>query len=157
MTTPRRRDGEAASGRPRPGRRRRRSRPMPKWLRQAEDLDQIGKARCLLVLDVLLLLQLLQLLRKDLQQLNDLLQGLRDVRTLCRERPLRAEERRAVRVELLRGIAERRSNAECGSNHVNSFVTGIARRMIATSPRAAVATCVPEGLRENRRKLGGAA
>lgn len=52
MTTRRRRGGEAASGSPRPGRRRR-PRPMPKWLRQAQDLDQIGKARCLLVLDVL--------------------------------------------------------------------------------------------------------
>jgi hypothetical protein len=28
-------------------------RSTPKWLRQAQDLDQIGKARCLLVLDVL--------------------------------------------------------------------------------------------------------
>jgi hypothetical protein len=52
MTTPRRRGGEAASGSARPGRRRR-ARPTPKWLRQAQDLDQIGKARCLLVLDVL--------------------------------------------------------------------------------------------------------
>ena len=51
MTTRRQRGGEAASGSPR--RRRRRPRPTPKWLRQAEDLDQIGKARCLLVLDVL--------------------------------------------------------------------------------------------------------
>ncbi len=48
MATPRRRGGEVGSGR-----RRRRPRPTPKWLRQAEDLDQIAKARCLLVLDVL--------------------------------------------------------------------------------------------------------
>jgi hypothetical protein len=49
MPIPRRRGGEAASSRPR----RRRPRPTPKWLRQAQDLDAIGKARCLLVLDVL--------------------------------------------------------------------------------------------------------
>lgn len=51
MAIPRQRGGEAASGRPRL--RRRRPRPTPKWLRQAEDLDQIARARCLLVLDVL--------------------------------------------------------------------------------------------------------
>ena len=74
----------------------------------------------LLILHVLLLLQLLQLVRQELQQLNRLLQGLRDVRILRRQRSL-SEGLRAVRVELLRGITEWRTNSKCSSKHVNSF------------------------------------
>jgi hypothetical protein len=72
--------------------------------------DGVKQLLKLLMLNILQLLQLLHLLRKRLQYLNDLLQGLRDV-WILRRCSLSAEERRAVGIELLGGI----------TNHVNSF------------------------------------
>jgi hypothetical protein len=80
-------------------------------------LKQLLKLLMLLMLRVL---QLLQLLRHGLQQLNCLLQGLREAGILRPLRSLSTEERLAIRVELLR-ITEWRTDSKCSSNHVNSF------------------------------------
>src|SRR5579859_1014600 len=48
MKQPKQPAGPAAARRRKP-----RARPLPKWLKEAQDLDEVAKARCLMILSVL--------------------------------------------------------------------------------------------------------